>query len=70
MYPFYILTLLFDNSGNKKSYKILNYKYEIQTGQKKLNECFLLTVQESENINEIVFKTTNFKKNYNGCNTE
>ena len=60
--PFHILPLVLDNTGNKKSYKILNYSGEIPTGQKKWNEYFLFTEQEWEKINVNVFKTTNDKK--------
>ena len=35
--PFHILPLVLDNTGNKKSYKILNYSGEIPTGKKKWN---------------------------------
>ena len=61
--PFHILPLFLDNTGNKKSYKILNYSGEIPTGLKKWNEyLFLFTEQVWEKINVNVFKTTNDKK--------
>ena len=60
--PFHILPLVLDNTGNKKSYKILNYSGEIPTGQKKWNEYFSFAEQEWEKINVDVFKTTNDKK--------
>ena len=33
--PFHIFLLVLDNTGNKKSFNILNYSGEVPTGQKK-----------------------------------
>ena len=66
--PFHILPLVLDNTGNKKSYKILNYSGTYQQAKRNGMIFFLLSKNGKKSM--LMFLKLQMTKNYNGCNTE